>query len=184
MSATRLPLAVVEFEGVRWPWLWAILLIAGAAILFVAYREIFLRTERRLTWGLMGLRTVGLLFLVLALAKPTWTRESEEVDAGRVAVIFDNSRSMSLADEGGGTRYARARTALDRFTQALHARGGPRLAVDLFDIEGNPLEKVPDSPTVDRTDLGKALRQATGKLRSRSLAGVSLAGVVLISDGM
>ena len=180
LSATPV-FAGFVFENVHWPWtlLWGGLLLAGAGVLYTAYREIFQRSERGLTWWLMGLRAAGLLFLVLALARPTWTGETEEVDAGHVAVILDNSRSMSLPDETGGPRYVRATAGLDRFRRALEGRDA-RLTLDLFDIEGNPLEKgPPDKPTVDRTDLGRALRRVLGRPRRHSLA-----GVVLISDGM
>src|SRR5207249_975082 len=52
--------------------------------------------------------------------------------------------------------------------------------IDLFDITGTPLDgKVPDQPTVEQTDLRRALQESIAKLRSRPLA-----GVVLISDGM
>ncbi len=102
-------LADLHFEGVSpsWWWLWPILLLAGAGFLAWTYHGIFQRSERRLTWWLLGLRGLGLLLLVLILAKPTWTRESEQVDPGRVAVIVDNSRSMSLPDSSGATRYSR-----------------------------------------------------------------------------
>ena len=173
------PFASIVFENVHWPWLWGLLILAGLALLYVTYRDIFQRSEHGLSWWLMGLRAVGLLFLVLALAKPTWTRESEEVDAGHLVVVLDNSRSMSLPDGKGGTRYARATAGLDRLLRTLEAAKGPPLVLDLFDIEGKRLAKVPDKPTVDRTDLEKALRLSIGNLRSRALT-----GVVLISDGM
>ena len=76
----------------------------GCWVVYRTYRGIFERSERRLTWWLMGLRGVGLLALVLALAKPTWTRRTEIVDPGRLAVIVDDSLSMSLADAGGRSR--------------------------------------------------------------------------------
>jgi hypothetical protein len=165
------------FAWARSPWLWRVLLPVIAVVLYATYRDIYRRSGRSLVWWLMGLRGLGLAFLLLALAKPTWTRESEEVDAGHVIVILDNSRSMSLPDETGGTRYARATAGLERLRRTLEAAKGPRLVLDLFDIEGNSLEKVPDKPTIDRTDLEKALRRSTGKQRLP-------VGVVLISDGM
>src|SRR5436305_902184 len=93
----------LRLENVQRPWLWALLVVAGAALLYYAYLEIFQRTEKRLTWALLALRAVGLMLLLLALAKPVWTRESEQVDLGRVAIVLDNSRSMGLADPSGSS---------------------------------------------------------------------------------
>jgi uncharacterized membrane protein len=175
--------AAFRFEGVDpgWAWLWLLLLVAGAALLGFTYWGIFQRSERRLTWGLMLLRGVGLLLLVLALAKPTWTRENEQVEPGRVVVVVDNSRSMSLPDASGTPRYARARAAVEQLTAALgDSRAGPRLAVDLFDVEGRPLKDgLPEKPTAERTDLTKALKDAAGQTRSRPVV-----GFVVVSDGM
>jgi hypothetical protein len=171
-------IAGIQFENVSIPWLWLLLLVAGSAVLVLTYLDIFRRSGRSLTWGLLGLRGLGLFFLVLALAKPTWTREREEIDPGHVVVIVDNSRSMSLTD-GSSTRYGKARKAVEELTAGLQKGSKTRPVVDLFDIEGNPLQKFPEDPTVDRTDLEKAIRQSIKKMRSRNLA-----GVVVISDGM
>jgi uncharacterized membrane protein len=183
MSTNPLLLADLHFEGVApsWWWLWPVMIVAGAVFLVWTYHGIFQRSEHRLTWWLLALRGFGLLLLVLILAKPTWTRESEQVDAGRVAVIVDTSRSMSLPDAGGTTRYSRARVAVEQLTKALEReRKGSRLVVDLFDITGTPLKDgLPEQPTAERTDLGEALRKAALQLRSRPVA-----GLVLVSDGM
>jgi hypothetical protein len=176
-------LADLHFEGVSpsWWWLWVLLILAGALFLFRTYHGIFQRSERRLTWWLLALRGLGLLLLVLILSKPTWTRESEQVDPGRVAIIVDNSRSMSLPDSSGATRYSRARSAVEQVKKALESkREGARVVVDLFDITGTLLkEGLPEQPAVERTDLGEALRKTALHLRSRPVA-----GLVLVSDGM
>jgi uncharacterized membrane protein len=176
-------LADLHFEGVSpsWWWLWPLLFVAGAGFLAWTYHGIFQRSERRLTWWLMGLRGLGLFLLVLILAKPTWTRENEQVDPGRVAIIVDNSRSMSLPDSSGATRYARARSTVEQLKKSLEAdRKGTRLVVDLFDITGAVLKDgLPEQPTVERTDLGEALHRTALQMRSRPVA-----GLVLVSDGM
>ena len=107
MSGLRHLVDGLHFEGVSpsWWWLWPLLMVAGAAVLFWTYHGIFQRSERRLTWCLLALRGLGLLLLVLILSKPVWTRESEEVDPGHVAIVVDNSRSMSLPDSSGATRW-------------------------------------------------------------------------------
>ncbi len=174
-------LATVIFENVRHAWLWLALGAAGAWLLFVTYRGIFERSERRLAWWLMVLRGAGLLALVLALAKPTWTRESESVDPGRVGLVLDDSVSMSLRDPSGKTRFARAKELADRFKKTVEESGKPRVAVDLFDISGRPLPdgRLPNEPRSARTDLGKALGDTVRQLRSKPLV-----GVVLVSDGV
>jgi hypothetical protein len=158
MNAPQTLFAGLALEGVApgWSDLWVAAILAGAGFLFWTYYGIFQRSESRLSWALMVLRGAGLLLLVLALARPTWTREGEQVDPGRVAVVLDNSRSMSLADKQGQTRYARALKAVEKLKKALAAHEGPRLAVDLFDVNGAPLKQEPPEPTVDRSDLTRA----------------------------
>jgi hypothetical protein len=172
--------AALHFEGAQgwWALVWLLVVVAGAGFLYWTYRGIFLRSERRLTWGLLLLRGAGLLLLVLMLIRPAWTRERTEVEPGRVALVVDNSRSMGLPDESGTTRYEQARKAAQAIRDALTTGQGPRVAVDLFDITGAPLSELPAEPTADATDLTRALRQAASRLRSRPIA-----GMVLISDG-
>ncbi len=182
MKMDAILFAALRLEGVRspWGWLWAVGLVAGAGMLYYTYRGIFLRSEHRLAWWLMGLRAVGLLLLVLMLAKPTWTREHEEVQPGRVAIIIDTSRSMTLPDPTGATRYARATAAVEQIKKALAAdTKGPALKVELFDVTGAPLQEVPKEATGDVTDLTRALKRVAARLRSRPVA-----GIVLISDGV
>jgi uncharacterized membrane protein len=171
--------AALEGVSPRWWWLWLVLIVAGAGFLFWTYRGIFQRSGRNLTWALMLLRGAGLLLLVLALARPTWTRETDQVEPGRIAVLLDNSGSMSLSDETGKTRYERARDALARLQQTLATEKGPRVVVDLFDVNGFPLrEGPPEKPTANHTDLSRGLRRTLAWERSRLLL-----GVVVISDG-
>ena len=176
-----LPIAALSFEGVRHPWLWVAAVLAGAGVLYWTYKGMFSRSDGRLGWLLMALRGAGLAALVLALAKPTWTHESELVDPGRLAVVLDDSASMALPDPGGKSRYARAVEAVAMLRGALDAdRSAPRLELDLFDINGEPIAgNPPAKPTAGRTDLARGVAEAAARLRSRPLA-----GVVLLSDGM
>jgi hypothetical protein len=192
LSLSDLWKSVVSFcqgfhlESVGQSWLsitlWIVGVAVGVAILVATYWGIFQRSERRLTWVLMLLRGAGLFALLLALAKPTWTGETQLVDPGRVAIVLDNSESMAEMDGSGQTRYARATEALQRLRKALEAtQGGGSLEVDVFDITGAPLDKnkLPEEPTVERTDLTLALSKTSSGLRFKRLN-----GVVLISDGM
>jgi hypothetical protein len=173
--------ATFELDAVRHEWLWLILLAIGAGVLWYTYRGIFLRNEERLVWVLMLLRAAGLAALVLALARPVWTHTAELVDPGRVAIVLDDSLSMSLADSSGQSRYALAKVAAERLAHEVEGDGaGAELAVDRFDITGKSLPSgFPDEPRGERTDLAGAVHQAVAQLRSKPLV-----GVVLISDGM
>src|SRR4051794_40622005 len=160
--------------------IWGLLFLFGSAFLVWTYRGIYERSGRRpLTWWLLGLRGAGVLLLVLMLARPTWTREREEVEPGRVAVVVDTSRSMSLPDGTGSTRYARAKLAAEELKREFAAKSKDgRLEVDFFDVTGAPIKELPKEPLTDYTDLTRSLRQTLNRMRSRPLA-----GVVLISDG-
>jgi len=171
-----------ELQNVDHGWLWIIGLLAGAAVLFGVYYSIYQRTERRLAWLLLGLRAAGLVALVLALARPVWTKDEVLTDAGRLAVVLDTSRSMSLADRGGESRYRRALAAIEDLKSQLDAQDDvPAVELALFDINGEPLEldNPPDEPIHEVTDLERAVGRVQSRLRSRLLI-----GVVLVSDGM
>jgi uncharacterized membrane protein len=166
---------------------WALFGQASVGVLFGwglyamigTYLRIFERSGRRLAWGLLALRLAGILLLVVILANPVW--KHQEVDPGRIVVVLDDSRSMSLADPNGGTRYDHAKAALDKFKHTLESEpNGPHLAVDLYDINGARLDDVPAAATVNQTDLTHALQEAVLKSRGGHL----VAGAVLISDGM
>jgi uncharacterized membrane protein len=181
MIATQL-FAAILFENVEHPWLWLILVVAGAGVLVATYRGILRRSERGpLVVALLLLRGAGLAALVLALARPTWTGEDVRVDPGRLAVVLDNSVSMSLADPSGQSRYALAKEAVQHWRTALQATtSGQRMEVDVFDINGQLLAGGPPAqPRVERTDLMRALAETRAQLRSKALA-----GIVLVSDGM
>ena len=51
-----------------------------------------LRSGKGFTWWLFGMRAMGLMFLALMLAKPTWTRATTRTDRGQVAVAMDRGQ--------------------------------------------------------------------------------------------
>ena len=89
-------------------------------------REIEATAMRRVRirqWLLLALRTLALIFLVLAFARPTRTAEASGVfgddGAQSLALVVDNSRSMLLRDAQG----AFLDQALDLSDQILEATG-------------------------------------------------------------
>ena len=173
-------LAILTFESIGPSagsvLLWTAATVLGAVVLVLTYRGIARRSGgRRLAWVLLGLRAVGLAALWLMIAKPTWTGAEDKTDPGRVAVVLDNSISMSLSDSAGKERYRQARETIDQIRKGAIDRG---LVVDVFDINGHPLTEVPTEPKAERTDLARAVSEVLGRSRSKPLA-----GVVLLSDG-
>lgn len=156
--------------------LWTVATVLGFAVLVLTYRGISRRSGgRALAWWLFALRGAGLAALWLMIARPAWEGERTRTEPGRVAVVLDNSVSMSLSDAAGKERYRQAREAYERLKADAEARG---LAVDLFDINGQPLAEVPAQPTAERTDLARAVSEVNGRTKSRPMS-----GIVLLSDG-
>jgi hypothetical protein len=174
------PLAALTFDNIGSSagsaLLWTAATAAGVVLLVLIYLGIFRRSGgRRLAWLLLALRAAGLAALWLMIAKPTWTGTEEKTDPGRVAVVLDNSISMSLSDSSGKERYRQARAALDQIRKGATDRG---LVVDVFDINGNPLADVPNDPKAERTDLARAVSEVLARSRSKPLS-----GVIILSDG-
>jgi uncharacterized membrane protein len=178
--------ARITFESSGLVWLWLALAVIGGGVMFRTYLAIFERSQRWVTWALMLLRAAGIAALLLALAKPTWTRDRELVDPGRLAIVLDDSISMSLRDASGRPRWDRAREAMAALAPVIESPGSPRMAVEWFDIQGRPLAAggsgspdLPSTPRAERTDLARALSETTRQLRAKPLV-----GIVLVSDGM
>jgi len=172
--------SMLQLENVQSVWLWLLGIVAVAALLFVVYRSIFQRTERRLTWVLLALRGAGILALLLALARPVWTQTTTLTDPGRLAIVLDDSRSMSLAHTGGKSRYEWALEAVTRLKRQVEEGEGARVQVELFGIDGKPIEAAPPAkPVASVTDIVQAVGRVESRLRSRELI-----GIVLITDGM
>ncbi len=151
---------------------WALVAIATAivAIAVFAYRHVgTLSASRR---GLLiGLRVVALALIVLCLLRPMVPVSPAEHDAGVVAVLVDQSRSMGLRDANGLSRLERAATLIrQELTPSLSARW--RVETWLFGDELRNARDVALAPTADRSDLAGAVTTAVERLRGRGLAGL------------
>jgi len=94
---------------------WVPVLVAALALgaAAIAYR--------RPSWP-AGLRVIALLGLAVLLANPVRVRPSAAGAPPRLALVLDASGSMARADEGGATRLAAARAALDTLAAAAGSR--------------------------------------------------------------
>jgi uncharacterized membrane protein len=168
------------FEHFEPVWFWLLVLAFALALLVSTYAGMYRRSGRPLAWWLLGLRLAGVGLLLLAILKPVWSHQLRRVTRPVLAVVVDNSESMSLPAEGAdGRSLPRYQWARDWLDQAPVAQQLARdFDVKWFGIDGRPLEKLPGEPEVEQTDLVDALESVAARVR-----GQGPRAVVLISDG-
>jgi uncharacterized membrane protein len=174
-----LTLATFMLENFDPAWLWGAVVVVSLACVVFTYMGIYQRSGRRLTWLLMGLRAAGVIGLLVAIIKPAWINQTRIEHRPAVAVIVDDSLSMSLPHEGGKpeSRYQRAQHWLGESAAAKSLRD--KFEIKWFGIDGHMLDNGPPSePQADATDLVRALNATAAKLR-----GQGVKAVALISDG-
>jgi Ca-activated chloride channel family protein len=152
------------------------------------------RTGSWISRALIGLRTVALLGLVLALARPRIAGRSEQSNSEGINIViaFDISSSMLAEDFQPQNRLEVAR---DKVKQFVGLRGSDRIGIVAF--SGEALTQVPlttDYPVVmaaidnlqpgqleDGTAIGTAIATAANRLRTAP--GRSRV-IVLLTDGV
>ncbi len=156
-------------------WIAAALALLFAAALVVGLRDLVGLTPRRRA-ALGSLRAATAVIALLLTVQPTYTHDRQDAEAGRLAVVFDVSRSTTIADEDGGrTRRERERALAASFA-------GERLPsapdVLVFGDRGraSTLDDVANGRVhlEDDTRIGDALRVA---------ASGDVGAVLLVSDG-
>src|SRR5436305_10255449 len=78
------------------------LIIGGPAVM--TYAGVRGKSSRRDRWILSGLRVASLVVLVLCLFRPMLLLSAAIPERNFVAVLLDDSRSMTIADGGGAAR--------------------------------------------------------------------------------
>jgi len=191
----------------------AILLPVLAAALAVFYWYVYRRETRhapRLTgrrrWTLRLLRTGVALLAVLALWRPavTWVKHEERLPVA--ALLVDESTSMAFPDSlsnpliqaaprGRRRRYDTAQTVVERLQERLTRTH--RVMVFKLSDTVNLLKALPyrgrdDEPAVGREEIFEGASVPAGEYTNigdalqdtlRDLAGDTISGVVLLSDG-
>ena len=157
---------------------WYVFLIAaafGAAISFFVYRSTVPPVSPSKRYLLIVLRGLSLILLILALCQPVLKLTRRSALQPTVAVLADNSLSMSLTD-GAGNREQLLRSmisgkTLSELSSAAH--------VELFTFSPSLHVVNKDSLRLDgaSTDIASALRS----LKNKSLP--QLKAVLLLSDG-
>ena len=160
------------------PWWFVALVVAAAASLAVAsYRRPLIPLSPEKRGVLVGLRVFTILTLVVFLCRPIIMGPPAGALDVVVPVLVDVSRSMRVADAGGGTRIAQAVGLLQR---ELLPKLSEQFTPEIYGIGEGLTETPPDRLVADgrRSDLGSALAAVGERYRGRRLA-----GIVVLSDG-
>jgi hypothetical protein len=158
-------------------WLLALaLLVAVAAAVSYVRRSRTLAARDRI--GLLVLRGTLLVLLLVLLLRPTLQVPVAVSQENYLGIVVDDSRSMLVADGGSGTRGEEIIGSLNtELLETLAERF--RLRIFRFSGDARRVEDLGELTfTGGETRIGRALDQARNEL-----AGVPVAGLVLVSDG-
>ena len=165
--------------GISGSWLFLILLLL-LAIAFTIF--IYYRTNPPINRGkktfLTGLRSLGLVLLIFALFEPVFTGYRSSVITPKIAVLFDNSASMGIADAGGDRRevYKRA-VEISKITSLNDDESSSRLfGENVRFLENFTFDSLNFSG--NSTDLSESIRSLFAKKNDDNLR-----AVVMFSDG-
>jgi uncharacterized membrane protein len=181
--------STTDFNEYRWVFLspWGRIGLYLGALAVVAIVALAWRATRGATaWRrafLIGLRGAAALGALVVFLEPAVELRQVAREPNRIAILIDDSKSMSLAESPQGpTRIERARR--------LIANSGSTLAtweqdhkIDYYTFSDalsaiSPAALAADPAEGKSTMIRKALEQVRGRYEGRDLA-----GVVLISDG-
>lgn len=170
----------LALDAGRAGWLLTALLVA-AALAAWSYLRAHGKAGRIDRLVLFALRAAMLAVLVGCLARPRLVLSSLVPQQNFLAVLLDDSRSMRVADQDGRARGEFVARTLGTDTAALRAALAQRFRLRFFRFSSSAQRT--DDPAAlayagTTTHIGAALDQVR-----QELAGVPLAGVVLVSDG-
>lgn len=168
--------------GSMWP---SLLVLAVGAFLLFAVRPASVQVSPGRQQVLLLVRGLALVLLILSLLRPAIIRTDSRPTAASLAVLVDASRSMTLTDGEGGSRWETQAKVLQRLAPALEKLDADldvsfyRYGSDANLIPAEDLESFLQSePAQRRTDLSEALRTALSGASGRPLS-----GVVMLGDG-
>jgi uncharacterized membrane protein len=168
--------------GVSRPLFLAILIaagVAGAALL--TYKTTGGEQPLRDRVILIGLRIAVLALLVICLFRPTLVLKASVPQQNFVAVLVDDSRSMTIADTNGQPRSAFVKEQLSGPNASLFKALSDRFVLRFFSFASSvdrqqSVANLKYAGTATR--LGPALERARDEL-----SGLPLAGLVMVTDG-
>jgi hypothetical protein len=182
----KYPRIAYERGEIVWSGSWStslllLLLAAGVALVVWSYQRGRARAPTGTSWALAGVRTLGLGILVICLLRPTLVLSTAVPQQNVVAVLIDDSRSMQIMDQGGQTRGAVAHQVFASPESSLLSDLEERFIMRHYSFSSTT-SRLRDPKDMafqgNRTLIGPALDMVR-----REMAGLPLAGIVLVSDG-
>src|SRR5262245_32559785 len=163
-----------QLLGGRWSFL--IFIIAAIAGAYFAYRNV---AQDKYSVGLVALRALTFTVLAFIFLRPVLEIKTVLPQESYLAVVIDNSESMTIKDDGQVARSEQLQKQFEttNFLQRLQDKF--RLRIYRFDNAAERIDR-PDQLTFagKRTKLESAT-----DLLQQELGTVPLSGVVLITDG-
>ncbi len=168
------------FEAGR-PFVVLTLGLALALVTVVIYLRQRPRVGNRLVAFFAALRLLAMALFVFVLLRPVLRISTAVPGENFLAVLIDDSRSMQLAGEGSASRGSQALGAFTAETSELRRRLEERFTLRYYRFSDTVTRMDPARPLAFEgrlSDLGSALEHVR-----TDLAGVPLAGAVLVTDG-
>lgn len=182
----KYPLLVFQQGDLSWgvsrPLMLGILVASGvAAAALLTYRTTGSEQPLRDRLVLIGLRVGVLALLVVCLFRPTLILKASVPQQNFVAVLVDDSRSMTIADTNGQPRSAFVQQQLSGPNASLYKALSDRFVLRFFSFASG-VDRQPSAANLKyagtATRLGPALERARDEL-----SGLPLAGLVMVTDG-
>lgn len=161
-------------------WLWWLALPVVAVVLF-AFARRHAATRPRPQWlTLLVLRCLVLAVLVFLLARPVWVTTSRlDEDRRRVALLIDESESMSLEDIPGSRYRSAVRFAREQLLPALERA---ELEVDAY-LFGETVRPATGQEIVESTVAARQTNLAGAIAQVASSSSVAPRAIIALTDG-
>lgn len=159
--------------------LWVLLLAIGlgVAIAWWTYPSALGSVTKAMTYALRAARAVGLSLLIVALFEPVAQFLRSDVMQPAVIVAIDESASMRIVDQSGGSRKAQR----DSVVSVLASRAPSTwkfvaFGTDVRELQEDELQKIADSAS--RTSIANVLQWIGYQPKQTEPA-----AVIIVSDG-
>ncbi len=155
--------------------------VAAAALTIVAYRTSRGNTRTRDRVGLAAIRLAILAIILICLFRPLLVVRAAVAQQNFLAVLLDDSRSMRVADVDGQPRASYVKSEFGAPHRGTLKALSDRFTVRTFRFSNAPTRALQESDLTfngSQSRLGAALSGVR-----QELAGLPVAGVVMVSDG-